>query len=232
MSSTNDIYDEAIRNASLHSEEYDNEGEISPAAKFFTVVLIASVAYVGFSLYTNSGIFTKDKSFDKDLVVKLETSSFPKTKTSIKKEVALEEEIVSLSLKPALGEAKDNSDDKDYLSALASIENEISLERKSSKVEANTQKDLSLAMNSLTDDDTLIDNTKYTEELQEEIGLKSTPKNVVKAHKIIVKKGDTLETISNQYYGDAQNYKRIIASNDSLDASGQIYEGQTIILPY
>ena len=232
MSSTNDIYDEAIRNASLHSEEYDNEGEISPAAKLFTVVLIASVAYAGFSLYTNSGIFSKDKSFDKDLVVKLESSSLPKTKTSIKKEVVVEEEIASLSLKPALGEVKDDSDDKDYLLALASIENEISLERKSSKVEANTQKDLSLAMNSLTDDNTLIDNTKYTEELQEEIGLKSTPKHVVKIHKVIVKKGDTLEKISDKYYGDAQNYKRIIASNDSLDASGQIYEGQTIILPY
>ena len=49
---------------------------------------------------------------------------------------------------------------------------------------------------------------------------------------VVVKKGDTLQGISNKFYGDAMNYKRIIASNDSLISNDTIYVGQTILLPY
>jgi hypothetical protein len=73
---------------------------------------------------------------------------------------------------------------------------------------------LSLAMSELMDD------TEITEEVSKD------------ARVVIVKKGDTLRGISDKFYGDALNYKRIIASNDSLNANDTIYVGQTILLPY
>jgi len=87
--------------------------------------------------------------------------------------------------------------------------------------EAKEFNGLSLAMSELMDD-------KETDVEVNSIGLNDSKDTRV----VVVKKGDTLQGISNKFYGDAMNYKRIIASNDSLLSNDTIYVGQTILLPY
>jgi len=241
MATTNDIYDEAIKGSTLHSDEYEQEGH-SKGVKVFTVLLTGCVAYMGFHFY--QARTASKNTIDKTLVVQqdsVETDKIvPKIVPEIKKNIPI-----------AVASAEINSEDNEYLMALQSIENEISKEREVVSLNPKVQKDLSLAMSSLTEDIKVVDSTNYTEELKKEIGVlpkkkvakdstmdeirkleKAIEKESIKAHKVIVKKGDTLERLSDEFYGDAMNYKRIIASNENIDSSGLIYEGQTIILPY
>ena len=50
---------------------------------------------------------------------------------------------------------------------------------------------------------------------------------------IVVKKGDTLASLSVKYYGNATQYNKIIANNAGLISENSIiYAGQKIKLPY
>jgi len=129
------------------------------------------------------------------------------------------------------------------MNALKSIESELTEERETLDLNPKRQQSLSTAMSNLVDDSSLADNTTYTKELKKEIGSEvkkiKTPAAIAnnsvkeKARKIIIKKGDTLEGLSNKYYGDSTNYKRIIASNENLHTTDDtIYAGETILLPY
>ena len=86
--------------------------------------------------------------------------------------------------------------------------------------EAKELNGLSLTISELMDD-------KETDIEVNTIGLNNS-KDI---RTVVVKKGDTLQGISNKFYGDAMDYKRIIASNDSLISNDTIYVGQTILLP-
>ncbi len=225
MSTTNDIYNDAIKGSTLHSKEYANQRE-SSSLKVFTVLLIGCTAYAGFYFYNLK--ISKKEVIDTRLVVK--TQSIKKVDSRIA--------VIEKS-------SEKSSDESDYLMALRGIESELSGDRETVNLNTSDQLNLSLAMGSLTEDTKVADDSSYTEKLKNEIGIVSQKKVVninikevekredpIKAHKVIVKKGDTLEQISNDFYGDAKNYKRIVASNDSVDSSDLIYEGQTIILPY
>ena len=229
MSTTNDIYNDAIKGSTLHSKEYANQRE-SSSLKVFTVLLIGCTAYAGFYFYNLK--ISKKEVIDTRLVVK--TQSIKKVDSRI---AVIEKSSEQISEK--------SSDESDYLMALRGIESELSGDRETVNLNTSDQLNLSLAMGSLTEDTKVADDSSYTEKLKNEIGIVSQKKVVninikevekredpIKAHKVIVKKGDTLEQISNDFYGDAKNYKRIVASNDSVDSSDLIYEGQTIILPY
>ena len=225
MSTTNDIYNDAIKGSTLHSKEYANQRE-SSSLKVFTVLLIGCTAYAGFYFYNLK--ISKKEVIDTRLVVK--TQSIKKVDSRIA--------VIEKS-------SEKSSDESDYLMALRGIESELSGDRETVNLNTSDQLNLSLAMGSLTEDTKVADDSSYTEKLKNEIGIVSQKKVVninikevekredpIKAHKVIVKKGDTLEQISNDFYGDAKNYKIIVASNDSVDSSDLIYEGQTIILPY
>ena len=225
MSTTNDIYNDAIKGSTLHSKEYANQRE-SSSLKVFTVLLIGCTAYAGFYFYNLK--ISKKEVIDTRLVVK--TQSIKKVDSRIA--------VIEKS-------SEKSSDESDYLMALRGIESELSGDRETVNLNTSDQLNLSLAMGSLTEDTKVADDSSYTEKLKNEIGIVSQKKVVninikevekredpIKVHKVIVKKGDTLEQISNDFYGDAKNYKRIVASNDSVDSSDLIYEGQTIILPY
>ena len=236
MATTNDIYDEAIKGSTLHSDEYAQEGH-SNGVKVFTLLLTGCVAYMGFHFYQARTASTN--VLDKTLVIQKEVVKERKIEPKIVREI---KKVSPLEI---------NSDENEYLMALQSIENEISKEREVESLNPKVQMDLSLAMSSLTEDTKVANSTTYTEELKKEIGAlpkkvvaknstmdevraleEAIQKDTIKAHKVIVKKGDTLEGLSDEFYGDAMNYKRIIASNENIDSSGLIYEGETIILPY
>lgn len=244
MSTTNDIYNEAIKDSTLHFDEY-NEG-YSKGVKVFTVLLTGCVAYMGFHFY--QARTASKNSIDKTLIVQkevVERKIEPKIVREIKKVRPIE--LASAEV----ASVKVDSEDNEYLMALQSIENEISQESEIVSLNPKIQKDLSLAMSSLIEDTKVADSTDYTKELKKELGVlpkkmvakdsmmdevraleEAIQKDNIKVHKVIVQKGDTLEGLSDEFYGDAMNYKRIIASNENIDSSGLIYEGETIILPY
>jgi len=71
--------------------------------------------------------------------------------------------------------------------------------------------------------------TSYTDDISKEIEMQNN-KNY---HVIIVKRGDTLSSIAQKYYGDAQKISKIISYNKNLtDKSTKLYEGETINIPF
>ena len=220
MIDTNDVFENAVRGSTLHSEENGEFGKSLMGSKIVSVVLLAGIAYVGFNYYTQT-------MSSEPLVVKKEVVA----KIQIKPEL-----IATVDVKP-------NSSEEAYLNALKSIESELTEERETVDLDTKEQMSLSAAMNDLIEETTVADNTTYAKELKKEIGVEEKKTNASstaiaqksvkeKARKIIVQKGDTLRGLSSEFYGDPKNYKRIIASNDSLNANDTIYVGQTILLPY
>jgi len=218
MLDTNEVFENAVRGSTLHSED-DGEFEKSLMdSKILWLFLVTGIAYIGFTYYS--------KTIDsEDLVVKKEVVA----KIKIKPEL-----IATVDVK------KQNSSEEAYLNALKSIESELTEEDETVNLDTKEQMSLSAAMNDLVEETISTDKTTYAKELKKEIEIEkenfstAIAKNGVneKPRKIIVKKGDTLQGISSKFYGDPMNYKRIIASNDSLNIDETIYEGQTILLPY
>ena len=219
MIDTNDVFENAVRGSTLHSGENGEFEKSLMGSKIVSVLLLASIAYIGFNYYSKT-------VHNEPLVVKKEV-------------------VAKIEIKPELiasVDVKSNNSEEAYLNALKSIESELTQERETVNLDTKNQMSLSAAMSNLTDETMIAENTTYTKELKKEIGSElkkvETPTAIAqnsvkeKARKIIVKKGDTLQGISNEFYGDPMNYKRIIASNDSLNYDDTIYEGQTILLPY
>lgn len=214
MFDTNDVYNDAVRGSSVHTEENMTSSE-SLGSNILATILLAGIAYVGFNYYTSN--YSMLSTVEKDLVVK----------NKLVAEIQVESE---LQIVPRI----DNSE-ADYLMALRELESELVEKNENISLDTNEQMDLSLAMNDLMND--TLDNTHYTNELRKEIGVeldKVVETSIKKdSRRVVVKKGDTLQSISDEFYGDAMNYKRIIASNASLNYNDTtIYEGQTILLPY
>lgn len=202
MFNTDDVYEEAVRHSRLHAEDEVKSNHFKVGSALTAMLLITGISYVVFKVYESETTSNNLSLIDKDLIVQIETQ----------KEVST---LVN----------KVDSSEAEYLNALRNIESELIQERGSVNFDKNGHKDLSLAMNNLTSDRRLDENSVYTKELKKEIAVKEE-------RKIIVKKGDTLRSISSKFYGDEMNYKRIIASNTSLMDNDTIYVGQTIHLPY
>ena len=217
MLDTNDVFNNAVRGSTLHSDDNSESNKSLMGSKIVSVLLLTGIAYVGFNYYsanmTNEALVVK-----KQIVAEIQTKA---------------ELIASVDVKPSNSEMA-------YLNALKSIEGELTEERETVNLDTKSQMSLSTAMNNLTDDTKIADNTTYANELRKEIGSKSEESSSLvannsvneKARAVIIKKGDTLQGLSDKFYGDPMNYKRIIASNDSLHFDDTIYEGQTILLPY
>lgn len=229
MFDTNDVYNNAVRGSTLHTEENGHFKKSLMGSKIVSVLLLTGIAYVGFHYYTTN-ITAEALVVKKELVAEIQTKS---------------ELIASVNVKP-------NNSEEDYLNALRAIEGELTEERENVNLNTNEQMSLSSAMSDIMEDNVLADNTNYTKELRKEIDTEidvvvdttsiivdtATNSTIVEkssqeeSRTVIVKKGDTLQGISNKFYGDAMNYKRIVASNDSLKYNDTIYVGQTILLPY
>jgi len=114
-----------------------------------------------------------------------------------------------------------NATDKELLQLLGNIDiNSVAVE---------DEKQLTLltsAINNVVNDSYLENNSLYTQALSREINGK---KRLV----VVVKKGDTLASLSEKYYGDSMAYNKIIKANKSLSQrSYTIFVGQELILPY
>lgn len=227
MLDTNDIFNDAVRDSTLHGDE--RSAHSITGSKVVAVLLLASIAVVGFNFYTSKN------TIDNSLVVKHELVA---QNESIKEPVLVQKHEIVASNKTHKSDSE-----KAYLNALRGIESELSEERESLNLNTQVQSDLSSSMNNIIEDALLSDTSTYTHKLKKELGdklekpveiaSKITDKSIKKDnHTVVVKKGDTLQGLSDKFYGDAMDYKRIIASNDSLNNSDTIYEGQTIILPY
>ena len=262
MFDTNDVFNDAVRGSTIHADDSSVRSGIG--SKVVGMLLLTGITYVGFNYYSPTS------NVDKTLVVKNELIA----------KVQVESE---LQVAPKL-----SNSEAEYLSALREIESELIEERVVVSLDTSGQMNLSSEMINITDDEILVDNTKYTNALRKEIGVevnkveksfssamsefddailtnnksdieendklemslslamsqlmddgetavdmsKPVLNDAQDARVIVVKKGDTLQGISNKFYGDAMNYKRIIASNDSLISNDTIYVGQTILLPY
>ena len=219
MLSTNDVFNEAVKESTLHINANGHLNRSLMGSKVLSLLLLTGIAYVGLNFYTKT-MKSESLLLKKEIVAEVQEE--PKL-------------IASVNIKK-------NSSEKEYLDALQSIESELIAERETVDLDVEKQMNLGAEMSNLINDSTLADNTTYTKELKKEIGSEvekvEIPTAVAqssikeKTRKIIVKKGDTLQGLSNEFYGDPMNYKRIIASNDSLNIDETIYEGQTILLPY
>ena len=218
MIDTNDVFENAVRGSTLHSDDNNESNNSAMGSKLVSMVLLAGIAYVGFNYYTKTSN-SEALVVEKKVVAKIESKS---------------DLVVSVN-------TKTNHSEEEYLNALKSIESELKEEREPLNLDPAKQMNLSIAMNDLVEETSSTDNTTYAKELTKEIGVEKVnsstkiAKNSIKekARKIVVKKGDTLEGLSNKYYGDSTNYKRIIASNENLHTTDDtIYAGQTILLPY
>ncbi len=220
MFDTNDVFENAVKESVLHTDENTKKGM---GSKVVSLVLLGSLAYVGFNVYNER------LSLDKALVVKNQLIS----------DIQVESENIAALVEPVEVASIDSSEEA-YLQALKEIESELVNDQVNVNLDTDEQMDLSMAMNNLLEDVSLADNSQYTKELKKEIGIEDEAQMVDASllnetqdkRVIVVKKGDTLQGISNKFYGDAMNYKRIIASNDGLINNDTIYVGQTILLPY
>lgn len=228
MLDTNDVFNDAVRDSRLHSEDEINS---KIGSKIVAILLISSVAVVGFNFYMPKN------TLDTDLVVSHEAPI--EVKAEVSKKIVAEVKVKSEPVEVAT--VLDSEDE--YLNALKGIEHELTQEREVATLDTEVQLELASAMSNLLDDDAVSENSTYMDKLQEEIKIevKNIETTRVVAHnepnekvlrKVIVKKGDTLQGLSDKFYGDAMNYKRIIAINDNLNSNEIIYEGQTILLPY
>jgi len=219
MIDTNDVFENAVRGSTLHSDDSRESNNSAIGSKILSMLLLAGITYVGFNYYAQT-------NNDESLVVKREVVA----KLQIKPDVLV-----------ATNNLPKNSSEEAYIEALKSIESELSVERETLDLDPKKQQSLSSAMSNIVEDIRVAENTTYAKELKKEIGIDEEKSSTAIAHnsvkekarKIIIKKGDTLEGLSNKYYGDSTNYKRIIASNENLHTTDDtIYAGETILLPY
>jgi len=111
--------------------------------------------------------------------------------------------------------------DQELINILGTIDiNSVAVEDKKKFIS------LSSAIDSVVNDSSLEDNSPYTQALAREI-------NRDQERVVVIKKGDTLASLSEQYYGDSMAYSKILKANKSLSqTSYTIFVGQELILPY
>ncbi len=253
MFATDNDYEEAIRGASIHALEDRDKGK-SVVGKMFSFVTVGVLFSMGVNYYQAGSLQEFKEEVEKLMISSeplanhvVDNSELTQQVLEIGREESKEKSSQSSSEEDEyLNELKQLSDvpvqdevqQDDYLIALDSMEVDvlddsqpismpISLTSKEGEATNLNQMSLSEAMSELVDE-TIADNSNYTKELQKEVITESKSKGRV----IVVKKGDTLESISQKFYGNPMKYKEIMASNSHLlNNSNVIYEGQKITLP-
>ena len=246
MFATNNDYEEAVKGARIHAYEH-RENKKRMLSKLLSFSTVTVVLVFGFYSYQEQTIEE----------LKLEVENFMPNSEPIANNVVdnslLTQEVLEIGReesKPdedeylnALKSTADESVQKvaqkdDYLIALDSMEVDVLDNSQQESVALSSiaktietpdlnQMNLSEAMSDLVDE-TIADNSNYTNDLKKEIITESKSKGRI----VVVKKGDTLESISKKFYGNPMKYKAIMASNSNLlDNSNVIYEGQEITLP-
>ena len=237
MFTKEDDYTRAIKGASIHAQE-KAEKKKTFISKVFSLTTLALLGYVGFNYYDGNEL-----KFSKTLpeLALNQPSVIHATYTPIKlpESVQLEDDV-DASL--VLEEEQQKIAQDDYLVALDNMEVDILDDNQADasnlpstaneKAVSIAQVNLSKQISSIVDE-AIADNSTYTTELKKEISPKSQKTDSIKSRVVVVKKGDTLASLSKKFYGNPLQYKKIIASNSNLfQHSHTIYEGQKIKLPY
>ena len=243
MFTANNDYEEAIKGSRIYAYEHRKDKKRVLLGKLLSLTTIAVMFSVGFNYYQVHSL-QEFKHEVEDLLISSQVLAQNAVNNS-----KLTQQVLEISRKENKEEKvfEQNSEDvsmseiaekDDYLIALDNMEIDVldDTEPKSTsdfltpKVTEDAkfnQMSLSVAMSDLVDE-AIADNSSYTKNLKKEIITESKSKSRI----IIVKKGDTLESISKKFYGNPKKYKAIIASNSNLlNNANSIYEGQKITLP-
>jgi len=95
----------------------------------------------------------------------------------------------------------------------------------------NKEADENLAnkMNQLTTEPMVTKDSGYTKALSREL----EDKHPIKSRIVLVKKGDTLSSLAEKYYGDSKAFDKIIQHNKHISKqSNRLYVGEKINIPY
>lgn len=241
MFTTEDDYTRAIKGASIHAQEKANKKKTF-ISKVFSLTTLALLGYVGFNYYDGNEL-----KFSKTLpaLALNQPNIINATYTPIElpESVQMEEnkeDDIDESL--VVEEEQHKIVKDDYLIALDNMEVDVLEDNQvneneivspiNEKAVSLAQVNLSTQINDIVDE-AIADNSTYTKELKKEISPKAQKNNTIKSRVVVVKKGDTLASLSKKFYGNPLQYKKIIASNSNLfQKSNIIYEGQKIKLPY
>jgi len=217
MFGTEDEYTKAVRGASIHAHEEESRLK-STIGSLLLLSVLATAGYFGFNYYSESKVnSTTTKSLLAQVSEQRVFSELSETKPTA-----------------VMGVSHTNVVEDEYLIALNNMEVDILGEaskktRENSESDTNVQESLSAAMSSIIEDAMSADDSRYTQEITKEI----KGDDVAKSRVVVVKKGDTLVSLSNKFYGDGMKYGKIIASNnDVINNESKIYVGQKIRLPY
>ena len=253
MFATDNDYEEAIRGASIHAYEH-REKKKRVLGKLLSFTTAAVLLSVGVNYYQEHSLQELKQEAQKLMISSeplannvVNNSQLTQQVLEISREESREQKSVQSSseedeylseLKHSADVPVQNEQKDDYLIALDSMEVDVlddsqprsipvALTSKSTQATDLNQMNLSEAMSDLVDE-AIADNSNYTNDLKKEIITESKSKGRI----VVVKKGDTLESISKKFYGNPMKYKAIMASNSNLlDNSNVIYEGQEITLP-
>ena len=233
MFTREDDYTRAIKGASIHAQEKESKKKTF-ITKMFSLTTFALLGYVGFNYYDNNELkFSRNLpalALNQPTVINA-TYSPIELPESVQVEENSENEVdESLIVKDDYLIALDDME-IDILEDNRPNENEI-VTAPDTKAVSLAQTNLSTQINSIVDE-AIADNSTYTKELKKEISPKAQKNNTIKSRVVVVKKGDTLASLSKKFYGNPLKYKKINASNSNLfQESNIIYEGQKIKLPY
>ena len=115
----------------------------------------------------------------------------------------------------------DTKTDSEYLEMLNSMEMDIV---------NNKELSLNVAIDDVVNTSTIKDDSLYTQAISKEIDSNIYHKN---SRVILVKKGDTLGSISEKFYGNPMEFDKIIEANEKLNNDFQvIHVGQKLNVPY
>ncbi len=88
---------------------------------------------------------------------------------------------------------------------------------------------LSNEISKIIDGSSMKESSSYSESISKELD----DKKGVRGRVVLVKKGDTLSTLAEKYYGDSKAFQKIIDANKNLSKQSRtLYVGDEITIPY
>jgi len=103
-------------------------------------------------------------------------------------------------------------------------------EREATTAKEDSQKELTNLMSVLVNESAIKSPSSYTKAISREL---DDENSYSEARMVVVKKGDTLSSLAEKYYGNSREFFRIIEHNPSLEGDSTVLKiGQTINIPY
>jgi len=218
MFATENEYTEAVRGSQIHSYENEAQKRTTIINVMVATTLMVS-GYFGFNYYQESHPSLAEATpIAKQAVLGVShTASLPST--------------IQPSAEPSTSNTEVVEEQDDYLAALENMEvDDLSMTPSTPKStpQVVSQLDIGEAMNSLVEG-----SGEKSSDYAQDISKELHKDKISQKRTVVVKKGDTLASLSAKYYGSEMNFHKIVSSNSKISGdSGTIYVGQEIVLPY